>query len=174
MGELEVLLEQLDELLGEGAVDADDALEIATVAGLVVRLGGATSPSVAAAMKWRAEGGDELLVQAFAELELDEIVDGLEAVLQGDVDEEAVEEAVYELDDLVAAAIWSGHRAAVRDLALEAARTIRAVPEPFACLADFGAQMARLHTVAADLDLYDYWLAIADSGQYADEGPGRD
>ena len=37
--ELEVLVEQLDELLVEGATDADDALELATVAGLAARLG---------------------------------------------------------------------------------------------------------------------------------------
>jgi hypothetical protein len=37
--ELDVLIEQLEELLGEGIVDAEDALEVAAVAGLAQRLG---------------------------------------------------------------------------------------------------------------------------------------
>ena len=164
--ELGVLLEQLEELLEEGAVDAQDALEIAMVAGLAERLGGGADPALARAVAWRESGGGDLLRVAFEELEVDEIIDGLEGVLDGEAADEQVEDAVYELDDVVAAAVWSGQAAVVRGLAVEVARTIRQVPEPFAFLADFATDLARLSTVAQRLDVYEYWLAIADAGQY--------
>lgn len=168
MSELSVLIEQLEELLASGIDDADDALEVAIVAGLAARLG-AAHEALDEAKQWREAGGDELLDEAFAELDLDEIIDGIEGVLDGQADEEQVEEALYELDDVVAAAVWCGRSAAVRDAAQEIARVIRQVPDPFAPLADFGAQMARLPAVAAHLELYEYWLAVADAGQYRDD-----
>jgi len=162
--ELEVLIEQLDELFGEGAVDADDALEIAMVAGLAARLG--AGPEVMAPVEaWRDGPGRELLDQAFDELELDDVLGGIDAVLDGSASEEDVEEALYEVDELVAAAIWSGRTDAVSQVAAEVARTIRQIPEPFAPLADLGVSMARLPAVGRDWELYEYWMAVADAGR---------
>ena len=66
----------------------------------------------------------------------------LEGVLDPDADEVAVEEALYEVDEVIAAAIWCGRRAAVKSLASEADRLVRQVPEPFAQVADLGLSMA--------------------------------
>lgn len=162
--ELEVLIEQLDELLGEGAFDADDALEIATVAGLAARLG--AGPDVTGpAEAWRDGPGRELVDEAFDTIELEEVVAGVDAVIHANASEEEVEEALYELDELVAAAVWCGRTAAVLDAAREVARTIRTVPEPFAPLADLGVSMARLPAVGQDWDVYEYWMAVADAGR---------
>lgn len=169
MSELQVLLQQLDELIGEPIVDADDALEIVAVAGLAARLG-APVEALADAVTWRDGPGRELIEAGFAELDVDELLDGLTGVLEGDVAPELVEDALSDIDDVVAAAIWAGHRAEVRLLAQEAADTIRQVPEPFAAISDLGRDMARLPAIARDLDLYDYWLAVADAAQWKDDG----
>jgi hypothetical protein len=155
--------------MGEGIVDAEDALELADLAELATRLGG-KGEVLDRAVEWR-QGGRDLLAQAFDELDLDEVLTGIDGVLEGGVEVEIVEEALYELDDVVAAAVWAGQRTAVRKAALAVAKTIREVPEPFAPLAEYASQMARSPAIAADLDLYEYWLAVADAGQWKDPGP---
>lgn len=157
-----MLVEQLDELLGEGAVDADDALEIAMVAGLAARLG-ASPEAMKAAEEWRDGPGKELLYEAFDEIVLDEIIENIDGVINGEATEEEIEEALYDFDDVVAAAVWASHTGAVRRAAKEVARTIRQVPDPFAPLSDVGVMMARLPSVGENYDLYDYWMAVADA-----------
>lgn len=160
--ELEVLVEQLDELLGEGAVDADDALEIAMVAGLAARLG-ASEQALADAEAWRDGSGRELLDEAFDELELDELLEAIDGVINGVAEEVQIEEALYDFDDVVAAAVWVGRTDAVRQAAREVARTIRLVPDTFGSIADVGLEMARMPSVGEHYDVYDYWMAVADA-----------
>lgn len=165
--ELEVLLEQLDELLEEGAMDAEDALEIAVVAGLAKRLGADTA-ALADAEAWRVGAGAELLAEVWDELDVDALQDAVDAAATDDLTEEEIEDAIYDVDEVVTAAVWVGKAAAVRALAASVARTIRDVPEKFAGLADIGAGFARMPAVAADMDVYDYWFALADAGRWAE------
>jgi len=170
--ELDVLVEQLDELLGGPVVDEDDALELATVAGLAARLG-ATSEQLADANLWRDGVGQELLRETWDAVDAAPILEELEGVLSGDATDEQVEEALFDLDDLVAAAAWCGRRDAVRATAREAASLVRTVPDVFVSLADLAVELAKLPTVARDLDLYDYWLAVADAGAASRPTPSR-
>ena len=163
MEELDVLVGQLDELLGAGAVDVSDALEIATCAGLAVRLG-ATDDQVAAAQSWRAGPGQLLIDELWQEVEVAPLVEEIDGMLGADAEDDVLEEAVFDFDDLVAAAVWCGRRSVVASAAREVANTIRMAPEVFAPLAPYGQQMARLRAVGEDLDLYDYWLALSDAG----------
>jgi hypothetical protein len=160
--ELDVLVEQLDELLAEPIVDADDALEVATVAGLAARLG-ATAEQLADVNAWRDGLGQELLRETWEEVDATPILEELDAVTGGGATDEQVEEALFDLDDLVAAAVWCGRRDAVRTAAREGAKIVRGIPDVFVPLADLATELAKLPTVARDLDLYDYWLAIADA-----------
>ncbi|TNE85763.1 MAG: hypothetical protein EP330_24305 [Deltaproteobacteria bacterium] len=164
VAELDVLLEQLEELLGQGAFDAEDALELAAVAGMAARLD-ESHEAVKRAVEWREGPGEELLTDAFDHFEGDEILNALEAVLTPDADEEAVEEALFELDEVVAAALWCGRRDAVSQIANEAERLIRQVPEPFAQVSDLGVSMARLPAVGMSYDIYGFWMAVADAGR---------
>ena len=91
-----------------------------------------------------------------------EALDGLEGE-----DEQVVEDAVADFDDVVAAAFFAGLADRVRPAAIEVARRIRRVPDPFAFMAETGRQVARSRVVAEDLALHDYWLAIADAGDWA-------
>ena len=159
--ELDVLIQQLDELLSEAAVDAEDALEIACVAGLAARLD-APATALADAIGFRDGVGKPLLAQAFAELDIEELLGELDGVLS-DATPEQVEDALSDIDDVVAAAIWCGERKAVKELAKRTAKTVRDVPEAFVGLADFGIDLAKSAAVARDFDLYDYWLAVADA-----------
>lgn len=160
--ELDVLLEQLEELLGEGAFDSDDALELAHVAGLVARAD-ADHEALVKANEWRAGPGAELIEDAFDRFEAAEVLQSLEEVLTPDADEETVEEALYDVDEAIAAALWCGRRDAVVGLAAEADRLIRQVPEPFAQVADLGVSMARQPAVGLEYDLYAFWMAVADT-----------
>ena len=165
--ELDVLIEQLEELLASGTVAPDDALELASVAGMVSRLGAEGHESLQRAVEWRDGPGQELLDVAFESFKAEVVLGELEGVLDPDADEVAVEEALYEVDEVIAAAIWCGRRAAVKSLASEADRLVRQVPEPFAQVADLGLSMARLPVVGMDYDLYAFWMAVADAGTLA-------
>lgn len=160
--ELDVLVEQLDELLAEPVVDADDALELAMLAGLAERLG-ATAEQLADATAWRDGVGSELLRETWDTVDAAEILEELDGVTGGGATDEQVEEALFDLDDLVAAAVWCGRRDAVRGAAREGAKIVRDVPDVFVPLSDLAVHLAKLPTVARDLDLYDYWLAVADA-----------
>ena len=162
--ELDVLLEQLDELLDEPVVDAEDALEVAIVAGLAARLGG--GPSLQEAEAWRDGDGRELLAETWEQVDMDALLEALDEVSGGGATDEEVEEALFDVDDLVAAAIWCGQRKVVRAGAAKAASIVRQIPDVFAPLADLGKPIARLPSVAEDLDLYDYWLAVTDAEAY--------
>ena len=160
--ELDVLLEQLDEVLGEPIVDPDDALEVAILAGLAARLG-APPDALAAAVAWRDGDGRELVAETFDQVDLEPLLEELDACTGGGMTDEEVEEALFDVDDVVAAAIWCNRTAAVRAGARKAAEIVRQIPDPFAPLADLAVQMAKLRAVAEHLDLYDYWLAVADA-----------
>jgi len=160
--ELEVLVSQLDELLGEGAVDTSDALEIATCAGLAERMG-ADPQTLFAAEAWRAGPGGPLLVELWQQVDLEPLVDEVEGLLGADADEEQLEEAVFDFDDVVAAALWCKQHERVVSAAQRVAETIRMAPGVFEPLAPYGVQMSRLKAIGEELAIYDYWLALADA-----------
>ncbi|MCO4746731.1 MAG: hypothetical protein KC912_18190 [Proteobacteria bacterium] len=165
VAELDVLIEQLEELLGEGAFDSDDALEVAAVAGLVARIG-TDHEVLEQAVAWRDGPGQELISDGFDRLEVTDIIEALEAVLRPDAEEEVVEEALYEVDELIASAVWCGRRDAVAGVAAEVERLIRQVPEPFAQVADLGVSMARQPAVGLEYELYAFWMAVADAAPH--------
>lgn len=162
MTELETLVEQLDELVAEGARDLSDALELAIVAGLAARLG-ANADVLAAVVLWRDGDGAELLEELWQGIDLEALTDEIDGLLTGEAEDLEVEEALSDFDDVVAAAVWCNRRDVVLPAAREVSKTIRAVPDTFAGIADAGGQMARLSAVGQDLALYDYWFAVVDS-----------
>lgn len=159
--ELDVLVDQLDELMVEGAVDPEDALEIAIVAGAVARLGG-TPSTLAEAEVWRDGTGRPLLDEAFAELDVDAIGEVLDGLLTGEAEDEEVEDVVFDVDDLVTAAIWAGRPAAVREVSRAAESTVRLAAELFDTVAPFARDLLGLPWVGQHLDLYGFWLAVVE------------
>jgi hypothetical protein len=167
-GEREVVLEQLQELLDEGVEDEHDALELASLAGLAVRLGAALDATLQAAEALRDGEAADLLADAFQMLELDDFTEAIDAIAGSPAPLEEIEDAVFDFDEVVAGAIWAGHRLAVRAAARTVAATIRQVPETFAPLSDYATELARSVVVARDMELYDYWFAVADAGRWKD------
>ncbi len=161
-GELEVLLEQLDELLTEGATDVSDALEIAICAGLAQRLG-ATDEELAPVQAWRDGPGQPLLDELFSAIDVEPLVDDVEAVLGRPIEDRDLEDVVFDFDDLVAAAVWCDREHLLKEAAARVAETIRLSPDTFAALAPYGRQMARLRQVGEHGAVYDYWMALADT-----------
>ena len=162
-GEREVLLEQLDELIGAGAVDASDALEIAICAGLAQRLG-ADPVAMSSVNSWRASLGQDLLDEVVDMVDPEPLVDAIDGLLGADDEERVVEETVFDFDDLVAVMVWIGKPDKVSAACRSVSETIRMAPDVFTGLAPYGKQMSQLPTVGLDIFLYDYWLALADAG----------
>ena len=165
--ELQELIKQLDELLANPIVDADDALEVATVAGLAYRLGASTS-ELADAVAWREGPGADLLEEMWVQVDLDPLLEAVDECTGGGRTEEQVEEAVYDVDDVVAAAVWCSRIELVRKAARELAGLVREVPDVFTDVAEIAGKMAGLPRVAEHLALYDYWLALADTKDLQD------
>ncbi|TVQ86461.1 MAG: hypothetical protein EA397_19885 [Deltaproteobacteria bacterium] len=160
--ELDVLLEQVEELLGEGVVSADDALELAAVAGLAQRLG-AGPASLTEAQTWLESGGRDLIAEGLDEVDLDDLLERIDNLEEADDYE--VEEAVSDFDDLVAAALFAGLADTLRPAARQVAQSIRVVPDPFSFMAETGRQMVRTRAFAEEMGLLDYWLAIVEAGE---------
>lgn len=160
--EVEVLVEQLEELMGSPIVDAEDALEIATVAGGAERLG-ADPMALQSAAEWRDGEGAELVAELWKQVDADPLLEALEAASEGSATDEEVEEALYDLDDLIVAGIWCKRRDAVRQTAVRAERVVRELPDVFVSFADVSRTLIKRREVAMDLDLYGYWMAIAEA-----------
>ena len=163
--ELEVLVEQLEELLISPIVDEDDALEVAIVAGLAYRLG-AEPAQLAGANAWRDGAGADLLASTWEQIDLEPLVQAVDDCTGGGRSEVEVEEAVYDVDDVIAAAVWGGQGDLVRGPARELAQIIRGVPDVFTPVSEIAGQMAATPAVAEHLGLYDYWLALADAASH--------
>lgn len=159
MEEKNVLEEQLEELLEEGAVDPEDALEIAMVAGLTARLDG-DAQLLAEVVAWRDGPGKDLLVEAFSQLDVESILSDFDNVLDPDSEDELIEEAVWDIDELVCAGIWADQREAVAPLAAHADKMCRMMPDLFEMLKADGRDLVKRPTVGADFALYGFWFAI--------------
>jgi hypothetical protein len=161
--ELEVILSSIDELLGEDGLDEEEALEVAALAGLAQRLG-APEKVFQDVRTWIDEqGGRALLDAGWEALDLDDVLDPIEGLLGEEPTDEAVEEAIWDFDELVAAAVFDGRLDRVRKAVNAVERLIRLSPETFACLAPDARVLARDPRIAANLDAWAYWLALADA-----------
>jgi len=160
--EFEVLVDQLDEILAEGVEDEDDAIEVAVCAGLIARMGQDDSV-LADAIAWRDGPGVELLESAFALLDLDTMVDTIDALTEGEADEEDVDDALSDFDDVVAAVTWAGKPELVRGAAAKVEKIIRTLPDAFVGAADMADMMLAFPAVAREPGLYGYWLAVAEA-----------
>jgi hypothetical protein len=158
-----LLLDQLDELLSEGIEDEEEALEAAALAGMLERAGG-SAEELADVRAWRDGLGAELLAEAFDALDLDAYVDALDACTYGESADEEVEEAVWDLDEVAAAAVFCGRTPAVLPALRRAERLIRELPDAFAPLYEDAARLVRQPAVGRELDVYGFWLAIAEAG----------
>lgn len=153
-------------ILTETVVDVEDAYELAVVAGLAARLG-ADASSMAAALAWRDGPGVDLLAEMWEAVDPVPLVEALDACTEGGSSQSNIEDALYDVDDLVAAAVWCGQRERVASVARQAFNIVKFVPDVFAPFAEVAGKMACLKPVAEDLDLYGYWLAVADARELA-------
>ena len=160
--ELEALTEQLHELLDQPIVDAEDALELATVAGGLERLG-ADPRLLALAEAWRDGEGKELVDELWQQVDAEPLLEAIEVASEGSATDEEVEDSLYDFDDLVVAAIWCRRQKAVKVAAVKAEKLIRALPDAFGPFAEEAKQLVKRREVAMEFDLYGYWFAVAEA-----------
>ncbi len=162
--EVEVLVEQLEEMLAGALVDEEDAYELAVVAGGAARLG-ADPMALREAEQWRDGPGAELFQELWKQIDPEPLLEALEAVSEGGASEEEVEEALKDLDDMVVAGIWCRRRDAVQEAARKAERIVRELPDVFVSVADVARDLLRRREVGMELELYGYWLVIAQADE---------
>ncbi len=160
--ELTVLIDQLDELMAEGTDDPEEGLELAALAGMAERLGASTA-QLADAVAWKNGPGAALLTEAWALVDCEAYIDAIEGLAGEESTDEQVEEVLLDFDELCAAALWCGKAALVRDAARRVEETVKMMPEVYASAATYGKDLARLAPVAQNLDVYGWWLAVADA-----------
>jgi len=160
--EREVLIEQLDELLGEPVVDEEDALEVAIVAGGAARLG-AGPEELADAVAWRDGRGADLIASLWEMVDAGPLLEALEAASEGVLEDELIEEAVYDVDDLLVAALWCGRPAIATEVGRKAEAIVQQLPDVFEDLAPEGRTLLRRREVAEALDAFGMWLVIAEA-----------
>lgn len=166
MDEFSVLIDQIDELLTGGVEDEEDAMELAVVAGQASRLEG-DPMSLVDVESWRDSRGAALLNDAWNEVELEALVEEVDSVSVGG-DAHAVEEALFDFDEIVAAAVWSRKTEVVRSSAKMVAAIIRQLPDVFASASDTAVEIVRSKAVAENMELYDFWFAVCEAAQWAD------
>ncbi len=159
--ELEVLNEQLDELLEEGVFDAEDALEIAMVAGLVARLE-TSSGSLEATEQWRRGPGQPLLEEAWSEFDLDGLVESLEILIREEGTPEKIEEVLLDCDEVIAGAVWLGWGDQVLSASQGIASLVRSSPDSFSHLSKDAVSLTKRRSLAEAFDAYAYWFALVD------------
>lgn len=160
--ELDVIVEQLDELLAEGPVDEEEALELVCLAGSAERLG--CDPTwLDGARAWRDGKGAGLLEEAWGAVDLTAMVAAVDEASCGDLSDEEVEAVMLDVDDLFTAAVFCGEKARVRPAAVSVERIVRELPDMFLELGPYAVEMVANRWVIDHDDVYGFWLAIAES-----------
>ena len=86
----------------------------------------------------------------------------MDDLLSGDAPDEDVQDAIFDFDELVAAAVFDNKTKLVKKAAADVEDSVRAAPDVFSSLAAYARELAKLPSIAQNLDVYAYWLAIAD------------
>ena len=123
---------------------------------------GADPEALKEARTWRDGPGQLLLKELWEQVDAEPLLEALEAVSEGGASDEEVEEALFDLDDLIVAAIWCRQREAVAKTAAKAERIVRDLPDLFEDVADVAKDLLRRREVGEDLELYGFWLAVAE------------
>ena len=157
----DVLVQQLSELLADRIVDADGAMELATVAGLASRLG-VSSPILDRAETWCRGSGASLLLDGLSAVDLDILVEELELVVGANAPAREIEDALFDVDEVLAAAVWAGQGAAVQEAGHAIAALVANAPSLFAEMAAEASELVRTESVSSEAGIYAYWYAIAE------------
>ena len=160
----DVLVQQIRELMEERIDDADGAMELATVAGLASRLG-VSSPVLERAETWCRGSGASLLLDGLSAVDLDVLVEELELVIDANAPAREVEDALFDVDEVLAAAVWAGQGAAVQEAGQAIAELVSRTPALFVDMAVEASDLVQTHSVSSQADVYAYWYAIADLGE---------
>jgi len=157
----DVLVQQLSELMTERIEDADGAMELATVAGLASRLG-VSSPVLDRAETWCRGSGAPLLHDGLSAVDLDVLVEELELVIGANAPAREVEDALFDVDEVLAAAVWAGQGAAVQEAGQAIGVLVAKAPALFAEMAEEASELVRTQSVSSQAEIYAYWYAIAE------------
>lgn len=163
----DVLVQQIRELMAERIEDADGAMELATVAGLAARLG-VSSPVLERAETWCRGSGAPLLLDGLSAVDLDVLVEELELVIDANAPSREVEDALFDVDEVLAAAVWAGQALAVQQAGQAIAALVANAPALFSEMADEASELIQTQSVASQAEVYAYWYTIADLAEGSD------
>ena len=156
--EIVVLRQQLSEALDV----ADDAVELASLAGMLVRLGD-DDAVVRRAATWRDGSLDEVDL-AFDGVDFDELVEDIaEAVGRNAADDE-VEEALFDFDEMAIGAWWAGQADRFEAAGQKLVATVSGASGNFKPLAKYALYMSDKSKDMGGGSHFLYWDTIATTG----------
>lgn len=159
LGESVVLRGQLAKMLGKGAEYSDEAIEIASLAGLLARIGKA-SDLIKRAQIWREGAGKRLLTEGLDQLGGDVLFDEFASICAEDPSETGVEDALFEFDELLVAIWWSGREEVASALDLQMIEFITSAPALFQPFAEYAKELTARFRPDDDLGCFEFWGEI--------------
>jgi hypothetical protein len=164
MSELVVLVKQLDEIMAKSLPeDSDEALEFCNLAGMIARLD-SSAPILKKAVAWREGEGAEFIEDGWSFFDTVELMDTLESATSGRLDGHELEELLFDIDEIVAGAIWCGEEDTVRAFTQQVVGEIRSSLEHFTVVSEQGVKMSKTTAVDSEQSLYEFWVAVAGAG----------
>ena len=159
LGESVVLRGQLAKMLGKGAEYSDEAVEIASLAGLLARLGKAAD-LVKRAQIWSEGAGKRLLAEGLDQLSADVLFDEFVSACAEDPSEAGVEDALFEFDELLVAIWWTGRAETAAALDLQMMAFITSAPALFQPFAEYAQELTLKFEHGKDRGCFELWGAI--------------
>ena len=159
LGESVVLRGQLAKMLGKGAEYSDEAVEIASLAGLLARLGKA-SDLVKRARIWRDGAGKRLLAEGLDQLSADVLFDEFASACAEDPSEAGVEDALFEFDELLVAIWWTGREETAGALDLQMIAFIASALALFQPFSEYARELISKLEPGNDVGCSEFWGAI--------------
>lgn len=155
--EIEILRQQLTDAIAAG----DDAVELSSLAGMLMRLGD-TGPVLTTAVQWR-DGALDTIDLAFDDVDFGELVEDItEAVGRNAADEE-IEEALFDFDEIAVGAWWAGQADRFDSAGQILVDTITSAVDIFKPMSRYAEDMADKSTLMGATTEFSYWVAIANS-----------
>ena len=155
--ELRLVQEQLNTLLAQGEWDSEEAVEVATLAGVLERAG-SVGHWTERARTWRDARARALLDEGLDEVDTESLLTAM-ADNAGEV--ERLDDALFDLDEALVAFWWAGRAAEVQPVSALAAELVRTIPSAFADLAAYASDLLGLPGVGDGP--WAVWESVAES-----------
>ena len=109
------------------------------------------------------------MLDGLSAIDLDILVEELELVVGSNAPAREVEDALFDVDEVLAAAVWAEQGAAVQTAGETITALVASAPDLFAEMAQEASELLQTQSVSSHAEIYAYWYAIAALGEGEDD-----